>query len=223
MTMNSRFAALLFGLCAAFASPSCNSMYYGTMEAFGVHKRDILVDRVEEGREAQEDAKKEFKSALEAFRSVADFDGGDLDKVYSKLSSRYENCEERAEEVRSKIKAIDKVSRDLFSEWEDEIRGMHDAKLRGKSEDMLEDTRTRCKGLVRAMQAAESKMEPVLIAFKDHVTFLKHNLNAQAIASLQGELSGIQGDVAELIGDMEKSIAEADAFIENMEGKSAKK
>ena len=40
-------------------------------------------------------------------------------------------------------------------------------------------------------------MEPVLTAFGDRVLFLKHNLNAQAIASLQGHAASIEADVYE--------------------------
>ena len=35
----------------------CETAYYSAMEQVGVHKRDILVDRVDEASEAQEDAK----------------------------------------------------------------------------------------------------------------------------------------------------------------------
>ena len=42
----------------------CQSAYYGAMEKVGIHKRDILVDRVDDAREAQGDAQQEFKSAL---------------------------------------------------------------------------------------------------------------------------------------------------------------
>jgi hypothetical protein len=31
----------------------CSSMYYGAMEKLGVHKRDIMVDRVKEARDSQ--------------------------------------------------------------------------------------------------------------------------------------------------------------------------
>ena len=61
-------------------------------------------------------------------------------------------------------------------------------------------------------------MDPVLTSFRDHVLYLKHNLNAQAIASLQGDLGGIESDVGRLIAEMEKSIAEAQSFIKTMEG-----
>ena len=73
------------------------------------------------------------------------------------------------------------------------------------------------KELIKAMRRAEGKMQPVLVAFRDQVLFLKHNLNAQAISSLQGELGSIQSDVAVLIFDMEASIAKSQAFIEDME------
>jgi hypothetical protein len=66
------------------------------------------------------------------------------------------------------------------------------------------------------MQRAEAKIEPVLAVFRDQVLFLKHNLNAQAIASLQQELVTVETDVAALVRDMEASIAEADAFLKTM-------
>lgn len=202
---------------------SCRSMYYGTMEQFGVHKRDILVDRVEEGRDAQQEAKQEFQSALEAFKAVTGFKGGDLEEVYSDLNERYESAADTASEVRSRIESIETVSEDLFEEWEDEIGEMQNPDYRAKSEKLRRETMTRCEDLVAAMWKAESKMKPVLTAFKDHVLFLKHNLNAQAIASLQGDLAEIEGDVGALVGEMERSIAEADAFIAQMEGAGEQK
>ena len=63
-------------------------------------------------------------------------------------------------------------------------------------------------------------MGPVLDSFRDHVLFLKHNLNAQAVASLQGELGGIESDVGRLIREMEASIAEAQSFIQQMDGEA---
>jgi len=67
------------------------------------------------------------------------------------------------------------------------------------------------------MKNAESKIEPILVVFKDQVMFIKHNLNAQAISSLKGELGSIKSDVSTLVTAMEKSINEANAFIKKME------
>jgi cell fate (sporulation/competence/biofilm development) regulator YmcA (YheA/YmcA/DUF963 family) len=73
------------------------------------------------------------------------------------------------------------------------------------------------------MERARDKIDPVLSALKDQVLFLKHNLNARAIASLQGELGAIESEVAVLVRDMETSIAEANSFIEQITGETETK
>jgi hypothetical protein len=54
------------------------------------------------------------------------------------------------------------------------------------------------------------------VKLRDHVLYLKHNLNAQAIASLKGEAANIQDEIARLIKDMNASIAQADEFIKTI-------
>jgi len=66
------------------------------------------------------------------------------------------------------------------------------------------------------MDAATASMDPVLSVFSDRVLYLKHNLNARAIAALDTETSSLEGDVARLIAEMERSISAADAFIKDM-------
>jgi hypothetical protein len=198
------------------ALASCQSAYYNTMEKFGVHKREILVDRVKDGRDAQQDAKEEIIDALEAFKAVAGFEGGELEQVYERLADEYESSADAVEEVRERIDKIENVSAALFEEWSEEIEGMQDPDLKRSSQEMLTDTRARYGDLIEAMETAESKMEPVLVRLNDHVTYLKHNLNARAIASLERSVTTIESDIADLVVDMEKSIAEADAFIASM-------
>lgn len=214
--MHRRLHTLVAACALLLSLASCRSAYYGVMEQFGVHKRDILVDRVEEGRDAQKEAKEQFQSALQAFQTVTGFKGGELEKAYDRLNDEYESSKDKVEAVHSKIDSIEKVSQDLFAEWKKEIGEIHDAKLRSQSERTLADTQSRYATLIAAMKRAESKMEPVLVSFHDRVLFLKHNLNAQAIASLQGELSVIETDVGGLVREMEASIQEADKFIEGM-------
>ena len=86
--MNALTHAALVALLAG--ASACQSAYYGIQEKFGVHKRDILDDRVEEGRDAQEAATEQVQSALEAFKAVEDFDGGDLEDIYDELNGAYE-------------------------------------------------------------------------------------------------------------------------------------
>ena len=194
----------------------CSSAYYKTMEGLGIEKRDILVDRVEEARDAQDDAAEQFASALEQFRATVNFDGGDLEEVYDRLNAEFEKSTAEAEEVSERINAIESVANDLFDEWENELDQYSRADLRRDSASLLNDTRKRYKQLMSTMHRAERSMEPVLVAFQDQVLMLKHNLNARAIGALKNELASIERDTANLISQMQKAITEANEFIDSI-------
>jgi len=215
----SRFAASAMPwVCAGLLAftTGCQTTYYKTMEAFGVHKREILVDRVEEARDDQEEAKEQFKTALEAFSEVVQWEGGDLQKMYDKLNDEYERSKSKADDVHERIDAVEDVGDALFAEWEKELDQYESAELRRSSEKLMKSTRRNYDGMVMAMRKAESKMEPVLTRLHDQVLFLKHNLNARAIASLETTVVSFESDVAALIQELERSIAEANEFIDSV-------
>lgn len=194
----------------------CQSAYYSAMEKAGFHKRDILVDRVEDAKDTQEETKEQFKSALEKFKSVKQFDGGNLERIYNDLNAEFEQSEALAASIRSRIESIEDVSEALFDEWEAELEQYTSASLRNKNAATLRQTKTEYNKLIRAMQKAESRIEPVLNIFRDQVLNLKHNLNARAIQSLEGELGAIETNVNRLISEMNRSIDEANRFISSM-------
>ncbi len=215
--MKTVLRAVALGAAIALTT-ACASATYGVLEQFGVEKRDILVDRVDDARDAQEDASVEFKDALEAFRAMVDVEGGDLEEMYDRLDREYASSESAASQVRSRIRDVNRVATDLFREWRNELDQYSDPSLREISEQRLEETEARYDELITRMRAASDSMDPVLAIFRDRVLFLKHNLNASAIASLDREKARIEGDVSELIAEMEASIAAADAFIADMRG-----
>lgn len=194
----------------------CQNAYYNTWEKLGWAKRDILVDRVEKARGAQEGAKEQFKTTLEQFQELTDFDGGNLEAQYKKLNSEYQRCRDRAETVTDRIDGVESVANAMFSEWKDELDQYENAELRRSSQERLDDSQGRYKQLLQAMRRSEASMKPVLAAFNDQVLFLKHNLNAAAITSLENTAAQIDQDVQRLIKDMEAAIAEADAFISDL-------
>ena len=203
-------------LVAALMAGGCQSMYYSGMEKIGIEKRDILVKRVDKAREAQQDAKEQFGSALEKFIAVTDYSGGDLEKQYNILKDEYDESKSRAEAVHDKIQSVEDVADALFNEWEDELKQYSSADLRRSSERQLKATRKSYLTLITAMKSAEKKIDPVLAAFNDRVLFLKHNLNANAIASLKTQRKSVETDIKALIKDMNNSIAEADKFLKSM-------
>jgi transketolase len=183
------------------------------MEKIGVHKRDIMVDRVEDARDSQADAQEQFKSALEQFDSVVKLKETDLKKAYDRLNGEYEESLAAAEDVSSRINKVEDVAEDLFDEWEQELTQYQNQELRRSSKEKLNTTRKRYKEMLSTMHRAEASMEPVLKIFNDNVMYLKHNLNAQAIGSLQSEFANLKGEIDVLIREMNAAIKSSNAFI----------
>lgn len=204
----------VFAILPALAA--CTSTYYRALETVGIEKRDILVDRIDDTRDAQDDAKEQFSSALDQYRSVVAFEGGDLEKVYDRLNAEYEKSERRARQVRERIDSVERVAGDLFEEWEAEIEQYSDPNLARRSRELLTETRTRYGDVIAAMHRAEETMDPVLTLFNDQVMFLRHNLNARAIGALESELAGLEQATATLVEEMQRAIDEANAFIAEM-------
>jgi len=203
-------------LAVCLAGAGCRSTYYAMWEGLGKEKRDLLKDQVEEAKEDQQQASEQFKDALTRLKELYGVDGGDLERAYNKLSGDYDKCDARAAQVQDRIERMETIAADLFREWEEEIETYSSANLKAGSQERLTETKVKYRALAAAMKKAESGMAPVLVQLKDQVLYLKHNLNAQAIGALRGEVVDIEKEIASLIQDMNQSIAEADAFIQTL-------
>jgi len=211
-----RLPVVSFLLILVLAVAGCQSMYYATMEKFGVEKRDLLKSAVKEARDSQDEAATEFKDALTRLREMYAVNGGALESNYDKLKGEYESADKSAEAVRKRIKEMDQIANDLFAEWEKEIAQFTNETYASNSRRQLNETRTKYQQLSTSLKSAEASMAPVLGQLKEQVLYLKHNLNAAAIGSLRGEAANIQTEITRLLDQMNNSIKQADEFIKTL-------
>lgn len=195
---------------------ACQSAYYATMEKIGVHKRDIMVDRVESASQAQQEARDQFTSALDALQNVTKFKGGQLEEIYNEINDEYEQSNAAVENVSSRINAVKDVSDALFEEWQDELSLYSNSKLRKESEKKLKATQYRYGQMLKAMEKAQSQMQPVLNTLRDNTLYLKHNLNAAAIDALKSEFSDLKLHINIAIKNMQNAINESNRFLETL-------
>lgn len=207
---------LFTSILMLIALSGCQSAYYSAMEKVGVHKRDILVDRVEEASEAQQDAQEQFTSALEALSALTNFHGGELQTMYENINDQYQDSEAAVNTVKERITAVEDVSDALFKEWDEELTLYTNAKLRRESERQLDATKRSYNSMITAMRRAEGKMDPILDTLRDNTLYLKHNLNAAAIGALKGEFSSLERDIERAIRDMKAAISESERFISTL-------
>jgi ElaB/YqjD/DUF883 family membrane-anchored ribosome-binding protein len=204
-------------LATAVLLAGCETAYYSAMESVGFAKRDILANRVVSARDSQEDAKREITDALTEFGKVVSYQGGDLEAQYKRLAAQLADSESAAESVRKHIRDVEGVAGALFDEWQGELAQYSSASLRAQSEQQLRQTRARYGEMIAAMKRAEAKLEPALRPLRDQVLFLKHNLNARAVAGLKGEVGKVDAQVNQLVAELERAIAEANRFVADLE------
>jgi len=213
-----RHAKWIVLLTAVISLTACETVVYDALEKVGYHKRDILIDRIDAAQASQTEGQEQFKSALEQFKSVINFDGGDLEVTYDLLNDEYEASVDAADEIHDRMNSVENVADALFDEWQDELEQYSNASLRRDSERQLKDTRRRYSKVLGAMRRAENAIDPVLASLKDNTLYLKHNLNARAIASLKNELGTVDNDVNALLTAMQQAINESNAFIDELRG-----
>jgi chromosome segregation ATPase len=211
-----RPTCLPFCLALILALAGCKTTYYKAMRTLGKEKRDILVSRILDAKKDQQQTKQQLQTTMESFQQLTCFKGGSLEKSYKRLNSDYEKAEDQAKKLHDRIDSIDKVSQDLFKEWQGEINEMDNRKLKTQSSAMLRDARIRQASYLKAMRKTEDQMTPVLHAFHDQVLFLKHNLNARAIGSLKNTSASIQDDVTVVLASIDGSMKEADNLIASL-------
>jgi hypothetical protein len=203
-------------LIAVVAVTGCRNVVYSTYEKFGVYKRDLLAKRVTAARDEQKATQQEFKDALTRLKEMTGFEGGKLESEYRKLQSNYNDAASRVAAVHKRINDVETVAGDMFKEWEKENGQIQTESLRRTSREQLSETKIRYEQMLAALKDAEGSMDPVLSKLHDYVLALKHSLNAQAVASLQGESVKIQDDISRLLAEMNGSIQRADEFVRAM-------
>jgi len=205
-------------LILLLALTGCASVQYSALEKVGIHKRDILVDRVEDARDAQSDTREQLVSAYDELSALVGHEGGELEERYERLSKEVERSRNATEDLDEHLSDIDRVSEDLFDEWESELDLYSSAALRSDQEEKLKLARRQFLTMRDRMQTARNRVDPVMAVLTDNVLFLKHSLNARALAALRGQAPVLESQVDALIRDMQVAIEEADAFIRRMRG-----
>lgn len=206
-----------FIIMSLSACGTAQKVKYSTLEKVGIHKRDILVDRIKDTNETQQDAKEEFKSAYDELADLIDTNDRGLEKKYARMADAVSDSEDKANELDQRIKSVNAVATDLFNEWEEELAQYQSASLRRVSEQNLNTTKARYQQLYQSMLISQQRIIPVLEVLQDNTLYLKHNLNARAISNISSEVISVEDKVDSLIRQMEESIAESKRFIEDMQ------
>lgn len=207
---------LTLALLSLFLGACASMVYYDILEIIGYPKREMLVSCVKNITNAQKDAQEEFKTAMEEFKALVRLKDADLQERSDRMNEAYKDSKTAADKVSNRIDIMESVGESLFDEWKNELSLYENERLRSSSEEKLKQARTRYEKMLASMRRAESSMDPVLQTFLDNVLFLKHNLNARTIGTLELEVTELQDRLDNLLIEINQAISESDQFISTL-------
>ena len=201
-------------LTPLLALGSCQAMYFTTMETFGIEKREILFERIEDAGDAVVVTSQRIDETFAVYRDMIDQEEGDLYEAHERLEFFYESAEEAAEEYNDRISNIQDVATAMFDEWKKDSAAILDDELRRKSRANFNRAITQYEALLRSMRAVEAQTDPLLTRFRDHVLFMELNLNHSAFTPLRKHVADFATDIGTLTKQMEDVHYQVEEFLQ---------
>jgi len=179
----------------------------------GVKRVEQLVKSAGSTVQAIGDAKLQFIKTIDVYNSILAEDAKDRKKLYKKLQSEMAATQEKRAEVGRRADHMRLEAGIVFKSWADSTVGIESPDLRKRSEERLEKTKDRCAEIQSAGQSAVDVYAPVMKALQDQVTYLGHDLNAEAVASLKPDAEKVNAQAQELTKRLDEAIAVANQNI----------
>jgi len=179
----------------------------------GVKQVQQLIKKAQSTVESIDTAKLQLKKTVDAYNAMLAPDVKDRRDSYKQLQKEMANTEKKRAEVTSRAAEMNTEADKLFKSWQDSLASIQSPDLRKRSDDRLKKAQDRFTEIRQAGQRASGLYDPFMKALQDQVTFLGHDLNAGAVASLKPDADKLNAQAKELYAAIDKVTAGATANI----------
>jgi hypothetical protein len=185
----------------------------GAQSDEGVKQVERLVKASGDTVKAVADTKLQLVKTLDIYNALMADDAKDRKKLYNSLQKEMENTEKRRATIGEVAATMSAEADTLFKQWTDSAAAIENADLRKKSEERLAATKASYAEIGTVGQKASDLYGPFMKDLQDQVTFLGHDLNAEAVASLKPEAAKINEAASKLIQSIDDTITTANTNI----------
>jgi hypothetical protein len=176
----------------------------------GVKQVEQLTKKCKGTVEAITNTKTQLQKTTDVYNGLLAEDAKDRKDLYKKLQQEMATTDKRRAEIAVRAGEMNTEADTLFKGWADSTAAISDAALRKRSEDRLTKTKASYAQIGTVGQKATDLYGPVMKALQDQVTFLGHDLNPAAIASLKPNAVKLNTSVSELVKRIDDTISTAD-------------
>jgi chromosome segregation ATPase len=179
----------------------------------GVKQINQLIKKANEGVASINDAKQQLQKTMDAYNAVLAPDVKDRQDAYKKLKKEMATAEKKRADVSSKSAEMNTEADKLFKGWQSSTAAIQSPDLRQRSEERLKKAQDRFGEIRQTGQNASSLYTPFMKTLQDQVTFLGHDLNPGAVASLKGDADKLNMQAKDLYSAIDKVTAAANSNI----------
>jgi hypothetical protein len=185
----------------------------GRAQDEGVKQVEQLTKKAGATVEAIANTKVQLMKTMDVYNGLMADGATDRKGAYKKLQQEMAATEKRRSEIALRADEMKAEAEALFKGWADSTAAIGDADLRKRSEERLAKTKASFAEIGTVGQKATELYGPVMKALQDQVTYLGHDLNPSAVASLKPNAARLNGEAKELVKRIDDTITTANTAI----------
>lgn len=185
----------------------------------GVNQTETLIKKGEQTVKAVAEAKEQLEKTLASYNTIVDGKAADPKAAYKDLGKAVKDSEDRVADVTRRKEEMDAEAGKLFASWKTSADAITSAELKKKSEERLDATQARYGKIATAGKDARGEYDAFLKNLKDQITFMGHDLNPAALASLKPDAEKLNDHAKKMFVKIDGTSAAANASIDGMRQK----
>lgn len=139
------------------------------------------------------ESRAQLQKTVATYNSITGMTAKDLKSAYKDLGKDIADSEKKVADGRPKVDEMNTAAEGYFAAWKASAEAISDPGLRKRSEERLADAKARFDKIAVAGKDARQSFDTLMTDVKDQSTFLGHDLNASAIATLKPDAAKFNG------------------------------
>ena len=185
----------------------------GAQSDEGVKQVERLVKASGNTVKAIGETKVQLMKTMDVYNALMADDAADRKKLYKNLQKEMDNTEKRRLKIAEEAAKMNAEADALFAQWGESAAAIENPDLRKRSEERLEATKASYAEIEAVGQKAADLYPPFMKDLQDQITYLGHDLNAAAVASLKPEAGKLNEKAKTLTRSLDDTIATANQKI----------
>src|SRR5262245_37917220 len=180
----------------------------------GVKQAEALVKKGEETVKSIHDGRLQLEKTLTTYNSIIEGKALDTKSSYKDLEKAVKECGSKAQDVTKQKELMEVEAEKLYTSWAASLAAINNPDLRKRSKERLAQTKERMAKVAGAGQSARGLYDSFLTDLKDQITYLGHDLNPSAVASLKGDAVKLNDKAKVLFQKIDGTVASANTSLD---------